>query len=432
MRNAEDYGFSIYNNADDNSAALNKAVAKGGDVYITAPGVYSVSEPVIIGNDTSIYFGAGVYLKREHCKNTTGYVFVNEGAYTGIQNKNIMIQGLKLFCNGVESAPAADNNGDKIVPGLRGHISFYHITNLSIRDCQIPDLPAKDFGIHVCDFENIIIENVRIEGKKDAVHLGCGNKFVIRHGIFKTFDDPIALNAHDYASSNPMLGWITDGIIEDCYDLDDDSTTGFFCRILAGSWCDWQKGMEIQNSDSVVCNNTVYRALMKPDGTVYKSVTPPTHKSGMCIIDGINWVAVQNNQEHSCGCKNIHFKDIFIEKNRPVAFSVHFDKDNFSRSYYPNSPAPVQENITFENVIVNKNVSEFLFSITPVDNIKIINSDLGNSFINFKNINTEGIEYNGTNLCFIGVKSNLCEKDIIKSEDGIECKSQFFACNFKN
>ena len=32
------------------------------------------------------------------------------------------------------------------------------------------------------------------------------------------------------------MGWIEDGLIEDCYDLADEDTTGYFCRILAGAW----------------------------------------------------------------------------------------------------------------------------------------------------------------------------------------------------
>ena len=83
-------------------------------------------------------------------------------------------------------------------------------------------------------------------------------------GIFRTFDDPVALNAHDYAVANPQLGWIEDGLIEDCFDLPDKETTGYFCRILAGSWCDWYKGMEIQNSDTVVSNGRIYRAFQQP------------------------------------------------------------------------------------------------------------------------------------------------------------------------
>ena len=40
-----------------------------------------------------------------------------------------------------------------------------------------------------------------------------------------TFDDAIALNAHDYATSNPELGWIENGVIENCHDLNAEKLT---------------------------------------------------------------------------------------------------------------------------------------------------------------------------------------------------------------
>ena len=98
---------------------------------------------------------------------------------------------------------------------------------------------------------------------KDAVHFGPGRNFVVRHGVFRTYDDPIALNAHDYTTSNPELGWIENGLIEDCVDLDDpeNGTTGFFARILAGGWRDWEPGMDIQSSgDAVVSGGRIYRS----------------------------------------------------------------------------------------------------------------------------------------------------------------------------
>lgn len=418
MINVNKNGFSTSNTPEENSRIMQEAVLQKGDIYISEPGIYEMSEPVLIDDDTNIYFAGGVYIKRMKCQGETGYVFANRGAFTNTCNKNIKICGLKLICNNVLS-DTAQAESTKVVPGLRGHISFYHVKNLTVSDCEMLDLPSKDFGIHVCDFNNIVIENVRIEGLKDAVHLGCGKRFVIRHGIFKTFDDPIALNAHDYASSNPMLGWIEDGIIEDCYDLDDESTTGFFCRILAGSWCDWKEGMPIQNSDSVVSDGTVYRALMQPDGKIYTSEHRPTHKSGMCVLDGINWVAVQNTPVYSCGCKNIHFRDIHIEKKRPVAFSLHFDKDNFSRSYYPNSQAPVQENITFENIYIKNDVPIFLHSVTPTKNVRIINSELSDSKIDLKHIKTEGIVYPETNFYFSGTNADF-NNDFIQCDDSIK------------
>ena len=147
--------------------------------------------------------------------------------------------------------------------------------NLVVEGYVVKDLPAESFGVQVCTFENARFENLWIEGRKDGVHLGRGRKFVIRHAVFRTFDDPIALNAHDYSTSNPQMGWIEDGVIEDCYDLDDEDTTGFFCRVLAGSWLPWREGMVVQRSDSVVYSGRVYRVVMPPDGRTFVSRTPP-------------------------------------------------------------------------------------------------------------------------------------------------------------
>lgn len=400
MTDASIYGFAPGKSGEENANALQQAVNGGGTIVISQPGVYDLSEPICIGDDTTLFFGAGVTIRRQPSNSLeTGYVFVNKGAFTRTYNQNIKLIGLKLVCNGVV---CGKESAGKVVPGLRGHISFFYVKNLEIRDFQALDLPAKDFGIHICTFENIILENLRIEGRKDAVHLGRGNKFVIRHGIFRTYDDPIALNAHDYATSNPQLGWIENGIIEDCYDMDDHDTVGYFCRVLAGSWVDWEKGIEVQHSDTVVCNNRLYRVIMEPNGMVYRSVTPPSHHEGIQEYDGIRWVMVQQEVTYNCGCRNVHFKDIFLQKKRPVAFSLHFDKDQYSRSYYPGSQAPIQENIIFENIYFQNDIPVLLSSRTPVDTVKLINSVVKNSEIQLADIETEGIVYPKTTLLFSG------------------------------
>lgn len=372
--NANDYGFSPENSGRENSDILNNLLKNNNDIEVTAPGEYKVCGAIIMGSNQSLTFSEGVFLKRESSPNVS-YVIINKGAYTREYDENITITGLNIICNEVQSAQPTPEN-KSIIPGLRGHLSFFYVKNLVIRNFTALDLPPKDFGIHVCSFENILIENVKIEGEKDAVHLGRGKDFIIRNGHFKTFDDPIALNAHDYASSNPQLGWIENGLIENCHDYNDNDTTGYFCRILAGSWCDWYKGMKIQNSDTVIHNNRMYRALMKPNGEIFTSVTPPTHTEGYKTEDGINWVFVQNEIYYNCGCKNIKFKDIYIEKDRPVAFSIHFDNDNWSRSVYPGSSAPIQENITFENINISADVPVFLYSVSPLKNFIVSNSAL--------------------------------------------------------
>ena len=269
--NAADFGFLPENSADENSAALQAIVNRGGDIVVDVPGVYDLSETIRLGDDVSLRFGAGVYVRRALAADSTqhqGYVFVNKGAYERKYNQNISITGLHLITNGME--PSYENQtASDMVTGLRAHLAFFYIRNLTIRDFELLDLGPSAFGIQICTFENAILENLHIEGRKDAVHFGKGSKFVVRHGLFRTFDDPIALNAHDYATSNPQMGWIENGVIEDCYDLNQDSTTGFFCRILAGSWGDWQEGMVVRHSDSVVSDGRVYRVCMKPDGASY-------------------------------------------------------------------------------------------------------------------------------------------------------------------
>lgn len=378
--NANEHGFSVNNSGRENSEIMNRILEKYNDVTVTEPGEYPVNGTIIVGSNTTLTFSDGVKLRREKTEGTVGYVIINRGAYTREYDENITIDGLNIICNGVQSSwPAPDR--PEIVPGLRGHISFFYVKNVTVKNFTSLDLPPEDFAIHICTFDNILVEDVHIEGKKDAVHLGRGKNFVIRNGIFKTFDDPIALNAHDYATSNPQLGWIENGLIENCRDLNDADTTGYFCRILAGSWCEWYSGMKIQNSDTVICNNRLYRALMSPDGQIYTSITPPSHERGMMIIDGINWVMVQEEVYENCGCRNIRFKDIYIEKDRPVAFSIHFDNDRFSRSVYPASHMPVQESISFENINISGNVPVFLYAITPMRDFEISNSELNGALL---------------------------------------------------
>ncbi len=403
--NAADFGFLPENSADENSALLQKIADVGGTIVIDTPGVYDLSRTILLGDDTALYFGAGVYVRRALAADGTqkqGYVFANKGAFTRTYNKNISITGLRLIANGME--PSYDNQLDEsMVTGLRGHLAFFYIRNLIIRDFEMLDLGHAAFGIQICTFENALLENIHIEGMKDAVHFGKGSKFVVRHGIFRTFDDPIALNAHDYATSNPQMGWIENGLIEDCYDLDQDSTTGFFCRILAGSWGDWKEGMVVQHSDSVVSDGRVYRVCMKPDGQTYISNTRPTHIEGAAVLDGITWVMVQDDDPiYNCGCRNIHFKDIFLEKKRPIAFSVHFDHDVWSRSYYPYSEAPVQKDLIFENIFFLADVPILINSNAPVNAVKVINSVLENSRVHLDNLNLPGLDYGKTHLLFSG------------------------------
>lgn len=280
MENANLYGFLPGNDAEENARALQAAVDKGGEICVELPGMYDISEPIEIGDNTSLIFADGVVIRRQKSRSgVDGNAFINKGAFEHKRNYNIKLIGLKLICNGVESTGFGITSR---YVGLRAQVGFIYITGLEVRNYECKDLMKKDMGIQIGAFEDVLLEDLHIEGDKDAVHFGWGKNFVVRRGKFRTFDDPIALNAYDYSVSNTHVGWIENGLIEDCYDLDAEETTGYFCRLLGGAWCDWSEGMMVHHSDTVVYNGRLYRVVMNPtDGKLYRSVTPPSHEMGV-------------------------------------------------------------------------------------------------------------------------------------------------------
>jgi polygalacturonase len=374
--NAAEFGFSPLATGVENTKALQRAVDFTGTIIVSNPGTYKMAGTVYVGSNTSLVFGNNVFLQKVNETGLFTHLLLNKGALTKTYDHNIVVDGLQIMVNGI------DKNFSEVY-GLRGQIAFFYVKDLKIERFRCLDLASAQFGIHVCTFEDLLINDVIIKGKKDGIHLGRGKRFTIRDAVFETFDDAIALNAHDYATSNPELGWIEDGVVENCHDLNAEKTTGYFCRILAGAWIDWKPGMEVQQSDAVVSGGRIYRVQAQPDGTKYVSKTKPTHETGSLPLDGINWGVVQNDVTYTAGVRNVIFRDIFLEKPR-IGFSVHFDNDRYSRSYYPGAEVPVQEQLTFDNIrIKHNNKTAFLSINTPMDVITITNSVFRNNTISF-------------------------------------------------
>ena len=77
------------------------------------------------------------------------------------------------------------------------------------------------------------------------------------------------------------------------------------------------------------------------------------------------------------------FRDIFLEKPR-TAFSIHFDNDKYSRSYYPGARVPQQGNLVFDNVRVLYDApADFLQIRTPVNVVNLVNCSFRNNRIAF-------------------------------------------------
>ena len=384
----------------ENTRILQKSLDLGGSFRIDQPGTYDFQGFLTIGDNTALECSAGVFLRR--VGEVTGPMppfVLNKGVCEGTINQNIRIEGLHLVTNGVDMVKGM------LFPGLRGHVGFIGVKNLVIRDFECHDLEKMGYGIQIVNFENILLENLFIEGLKDGVHLGRGSKFTIRHAKFRTFDDPIALNAFDYCLSNAQYGWLEDGIIEDCYDLNDIDTTGFFCRLLGGSWCNWYDGMEVQNSTLAVHNGRLYSASMpvvKRDIPL-RSHIPPTHENGFAEVDGIKWRMVQKHDgKYDAGCRRITFRDIFLQKTRKVAFAFELSANPWAVSVPDSLPIPVQEDFVFDGIYSGSGVGAMLELDAPCKNIHISNSTIDGDALLCQVLSGRETDYYPTDITFTG------------------------------
>jgi len=236
---AAEFGFSPDASGVQNSRALQRAVDRTGTIMVSRPGIYNVAGTVYLGSNTSLVFGNNVFIRKVAEPDPFTHVLLNKGALTKTYDEHITVSGLQLIVNGIDVRKW-------LVYGLHGQIAFFYVKDLRIEHFRCLDGGRAQYIIHVCTFEDLTIEDIRIEGAKDGVHLGRGKRFTIRDGTFETGDDAIALNAHDYSVGNPELGWIEDGVIENVHDLPNPKQQiGYFCRILAGAWVDWRPGNRI-------------------------------------------------------------------------------------------------------------------------------------------------------------------------------------------
>ncbi|WNR45949.1 hypothetical protein [Paenibacillus roseipurpureus] len=374
---AATYGFSPEATGLKNAEALQQALDEGGTITVSRPGTYKLARTVYIGSYTTLVFGNQVFVHKTDEEGPFSHVILNKGALTKIYDEHITIENLHIHVNGMDVRTFSD------VFGLHGQLAFFYVKDLRIERFRCMDLGKMQYGIQICTFEDLHIRDVIIKGDKDGVHLGRGKRFHIINGIFETYDDAVALNAHDYDVGNPELGWIEDGVVENCHDLARSFTNndgvGYFCRILAGAWRDWEPEMKVQKSDTVVSKGRLYRVKACPDAAVYVSYTQPVHKQGIVELDGIQWAMIQEDVTYTAGVRNVTFRDIYLRKAR-IGFSIHFDNDRFSRSYYPGSPVPGQEQLVFENIrVLHDHKVPFLSANTPIDRITLLHCSFRNS-----------------------------------------------------
>ena len=398
------HSFSFPSDGDAlvNARALQTALDTFHDVTVINPGVYDVAGTIFLSDHTHVTFAPGVILKRQpDPSGKNGYFFVNRGAFTGTVNEDIAVIGLSMLANSVESAAAqivphlpelaaggADALNaffDTVILGLRAHLAFLYVKDLVIRDFTLPDLCAWDYGVQISDFENVTLENIRIEGNKDGVHFGPGRHFVLKNGVFRTKDDPIALNADDYSPSGATIGMLEDGLIENCVDENQDSTFGYFIRLHVGAACPWTHGMTVTHSDSVMVEDRLYRTVLPADHLPHVSLTPPTHEEGFAVLDGIPWVRVKPLcPSPIAAVRNVTLKDLTVEKDRDAVVLLYMSDNEHHHGWREGAPVPVTENVTFENVRVTGNIRTAFWFCAPEKNLTLKDCDLNGGAVRFE------------------------------------------------
>ncbi|MEM6560714.1 MAG: hypothetical protein AAF656_03865, partial [Planctomycetota bacterium] len=180
------------NSPAQNVAAMQAALDRGGLVVLDEPGVYDVNETLLIGGDTTLRCGPGVVLRKVAEPAPFTHVLLNRAALTTpgerVVDRRITIENLRIAVNGVDLA-------FREVYGLRGQVAMFNVADLRITGFRCEDLDDKQFCLHICDFEDVLVYDIVVRGGKDGVHFGRGKRFTVSRGIFETGDDAVALNA---------------------------------------------------------------------------------------------------------------------------------------------------------------------------------------------------------------------------------------------
>lgn len=345
---AADYGFLPTASGAENAAALQRGLDGGNKtVTITKPGDYLLDKTVYLESGTRLICSDGVVLKKEK---PYVHVLLNRGALSGQWDENIEIDGLQIAVN----EKSAGLGPDDPLFGLRGQLAFYRVRNLEIRDFRCLDVFAGQYAVQICVFENLVIDGFEIRGEKDGIHIGAGRGFYVANGVCETFDDALALNAQDYASSQPQQGDILDGLVENLTDLQLDPTSGHAVRLLTGAWVDWRPGMKFQNGDTLRHNGNVYRVVATFDTAQYVSNHPPIHEKGEWTdpdVPELKFVFNEKSDALSANIRNVTFRD--IQSFSRTGFGTYWEFGSYHRSVHPEvaeENLPVCE-VTIENFV---------------------------------------------------------------------------------
>lgn len=384
-KNAAAFGFLPSASASENSAALKDALSTSGNVLVDIAGVYYLDESIPLKSNTKLTFGKGVFIYRANKGNGEGarHQFYNEHYNNSlVTDENIEIEGLNY------DYTLQRVTGDlPSVLGCRGMLMFCNVKNLTIKNLSVYNaIDNNDFAIQISNFDGVKISNCSIDSLKDGIHFGTGKNFIVENCKFHTNDDAIALNAVDYAASNPSYGDIVNGVIRNIYFSPAGTfNTGRGIYSLVGAWPDWTSGIEVQKYGGiVVSNNRIYVTNDQNGPTTATAISTiqPTHASGSVTgSDGIRWLMKQDfNVVNSAVLKNITIRDVLFDRISAQLFKIHMGGDSYINTFTQGATPPSCENILLDNVCSNVFYNNHVNADSPVKGLKVVNSKMSGSY----------------------------------------------------
>ena len=369
---ANEEGFLPTSDATTNVTTMNRLLARGGTIIVSQPGEYEVNGRMVLQSNTTLVFSEGVIIKMvSNCP----YVLINAAAFKsdGSYDENIKVIGYHLNTNGFNNSCG--------INGLRGYLTFFHVKHVYVSDVRCMWYKAHIFFIHCCDWEDVEFANCFVMGDKDAFHFGRGFNGYLHDLTICAVDDSIALNAWDFADSNPQIGDIHDVLIENivelphCYNVNSeyDRTLGFTTRFLNGSWLPWTSGMEVQHSTTVTYKNNIYRVINLQQKTAISTATPSEGLGS----DGIQWRKEASGDNLGCCCYNIELRNIVSYQTKNEGnFGFNAINEVGHKSWVEGATPHPNHDIHFSNIQVYDNNSTIFNIQGDVDNVYVDNSIL--------------------------------------------------------
>lgn len=338
--NAGDFGYLPSATVSEQMTALQNALNGGNKtVIVSVAGMYKYNATIYLDDNTTLIYLSGTKIEKV---GSIDFAFANRGILTRTRNYNITLDGIDIRTVGFETI---DENFASYKFGMRGHLTFWKVDNLTIRNFTCLEFETAQWPIQVASFNNLLIENFHLQGEKDGIHLGGkSKKAIIRNGITKCYDDAVAINAFDYAISNPEIGDIEDITVENVEDQYNPTWGGYgskFSLMLVGTPVPWTSGINIRNGDAVTNGGKTYIASTGTiAGTDFSSTTAPNIATfnTIQVSEGITWKKISDIAVLSANVTDIKFKNITHKSpNQGVLIGVWNDETGtYSRTVHPN------------------------------------------------------------------------------------------------